>query len=111
MKNRLGAYHEPVHTIIDPKFLRTLPESEIRNGIAEILKITSCTHRETLELLERHGETLIETHFGQLGGGHVEDISGVADKVIRQGKISHSPLFSSRAPEPRPTDISPLSYP
>jgi len=107
LKNRLGAYHEPVHTIIDPTFLRTLPESEIRNGIAEILKITSCTHRETLELLERHGETLIETHFGQLGDGHVEDISGVADKVIRQAIQC---VLDVEIPNSREEDLNRVMY-
>ena len=83
MKNRLGGYHEPLHTIIDPTFLRTLPEAEIRNGIAEILKISSCTHIATFEALEQYGQTFIETHFG-----HSEfidqELVDVAETVIRQ---------------------------
>ena len=85
MKNRLGAYHEPRHTIIDPTFLSTLPEAEIRNGIAEILKISSCTHIATFEALEQHGHTFIETHFGHSKVIDLELVE-VAETVIRQSK-------------------------
>ena len=85
MKNRLGGYYEPLHTIIDPTFLRTLPEAEIRNGIAEILKISSCTHIATFEALEQFGHTFIETRFGHSKVLNQELVE-VAEIVIRQGK-------------------------
>jgi 3-dehydroquinate synthase len=99
LKNRVGAFHEPVHTIIDPTFLKSLPEAEIRNGLAEILKITSCTHLEIFELIEQHGQALIQTRFAQVGQVSA-DLSTVADKVIRQG--AYGSLNSAR----RWTDIS-----
>ncbi|KAL8740636.1 MAG: hypothetical protein Q9190_006690 [Brigantiaea leucoxantha] len=83
MKNRLGGYHEPLHTLIDPTFLRTLPVAEVRNGIAEILKISSCTHIATFEALEQCGHTFIETHFGQLREVDQELVEA-AETVIRQ---------------------------
>ena len=85
LKNRLGGYHEPLHTIIDATFLKTLPEAEVRNGIAEILKISSCTHIATFEALEQHGLDLIRKRFGHLDEDNSE-LAGVADTVIRQGK-------------------------
>lgn len=85
LKNRLGSYHEPLHTIIDPTFLKTLPEAEVRNGIAEILKISSCTHIVTFEALERYGMSLIERRFGHIDGDNGE-LAGTADTVIRQCK-------------------------
>lgn len=107
LKNRLGAYHEPVHTIMDATFLRSLPESEIRNGIAEILKITSCTHRQTLELLEKYGEKLIETHFGQLGDGEDAELSVVADEVIRQAIKC---VLDVEIPNSREQDLNRVMY-
>ena len=37
-KNLVGSFHWPVQTVIDPATLETLPESEIANGRAEVVK-------------------------------------------------------------------------
>lgn len=40
-KNRLGAYHAPMHTFLDPTFLRTLSTAQIRNGFAALIEIST----------------------------------------------------------------------
>jgi 3-dehydroquinate synthetase/shikimate kinase len=37
-KNLVGAFHWPEQTVIDPELLRTLPEAERREGMAEVVK-------------------------------------------------------------------------
>jgi 3-dehydroquinate synthase len=37
-KNHIGVFQEPVATIIDTRFLKTLPEAELRSGFAEVIK-------------------------------------------------------------------------
>ena len=37
-KNLIGAFHQPVAVVIDPKLVRTLPRREITAAIAEIIK-------------------------------------------------------------------------
>ena len=37
-KNLVGAFHWPVRVVLDPGTLETLPESEMKNGMAEIVK-------------------------------------------------------------------------
>ena len=37
-KNLIGAFHWPVRTVIDPATLETLPQEELENGLAEVVK-------------------------------------------------------------------------
>lgn len=37
-KNLIGAFHQPVKVIIDLEYLKTLPDHEYKNGMAEIIK-------------------------------------------------------------------------
>jgi 3-dehydroquinate synthase len=64
LKNRLGAYHAPKATFLNFSFLRTLPVDQIRNGMAELVKIAVVSNRQVFDLLDRYGEDLLYTHFG-----------------------------------------------
>jgi demethyl-4-deoxygadusol synthase len=68
LKNRLGAYHASQKVILDFSFLKTLPIDQIRNGMAELIKIAVVGNKELFELLEAHGEELLHSHFGYLNG-------------------------------------------
>ena len=66
-KNLLGTFHQPRLVAIDPQFLRTLPASQRRNGLAEILKAGFIQDPDLLSRLEkgtapifRHEEELTE---------------------------------------------------
>ena len=83
-KNRLGAYHAPMHTFLDFTFLRTLPEAQIRNGFAELIKISTCAHLPTFELLDKYCEQLIKTGFGRTDGAPKE-VRDAADTINRAG--------------------------
>jgi 3-dehydroquinate synthase len=79
-KNRLGAYHAPIHTLD----FRTLPTAQIRNGLAELIKISTCSHLDTFNLLDKYCEQLIEKSFGRADGSSQELIDA-ADKINREG--------------------------
>ncbi|SLM39880.1 hypothetical protein LPUS_10531 [Lasallia pustulata] len=83
-KNRLGAYHAPMHTFLDFTFLRTLPTAQIRNGFAELIKISTCSHLDTFDLLDKYCEQLIETGFGRTDGAPKE-VREAADKINKEG--------------------------
>jgi demethyl-4-deoxygadusol synthase len=67
-KNRLGAYHASQQVILDFSFLRTLPEDQVRNGMAELIKISAVANAGIFVALEKHGEDLLRTRFGHLDG-------------------------------------------
>lgn len=67
-KNRLGAYHASKQVFLDFSFLRTLPEDQVRNGMAELIKIAVVGNAEIFDLLEAHGADLLRTRFGHLDG-------------------------------------------
>ncbi|KAL9636941.1 MAG: hypothetical protein Q9164_002505 [Protoblastenia rupestris] len=83
-KNRLGAYHAPIHTFLDFTFLRTLPTAQIRNGFAELIKISTCSHLNTFNLLDKYCEELIETGFGRTDGASKE-VRDAADTINKDG--------------------------
>jgi demethyl-4-deoxygadusol synthase len=68
LKNRLGAYHASQKVILDFSFLKTLPVDQIRNGMAELIKIAVVGNKEIFELLEIYGEALLHSHFGYIDG-------------------------------------------
>jgi shikimate kinase/3-dehydroquinate synthase len=51
-KNLVGAFHWPEATLIDPPLLRTLPESERRAGMAEVVKTGLLADEPVWELPE-----------------------------------------------------------
>ncbi|KAI0177394.1 2-epi-5-epi-valiolone synthase [Pestalotiopsis sp. NC0098] len=83
-KNRLGAYHAPMHTFLDFTFLRTLPVAQVRNGFAELIKISSCSHLEVFDLLDKFCEQLIESRFGRADGAP-DEVRKAADVINREG--------------------------
>ena len=51
-KNLVGSFHQPSKVIIDPVFLETLPEREVRSGLAEVIKYGVISDLRLFELLE-----------------------------------------------------------
>lgn len=84
LKNRLGAYHAPSMTFLDFTFMRTLPEGQIRNGFAELVKISSVSELRTWQLMEKYGEELIKTSFGRADGSS-DEIFKVAKEICQRG--------------------------
>ncbi|MCW2516927.1 MAG: Demethyl 4-deoxygadusol synthase MysA [Mycobacterium sp.] len=81
-KNRLGAYHASRQVLLDFSFLATLPEDQVRNGMAELIKISVVGNSEIFELLEAHGAELLQTRFGHLNG--TPELRSIADRLTRQ---------------------------
>lgn len=82
LKNRLGAYHPPQKVLLDFSFLGTLPTDQVRNGMAELVKIAVVSNAEVFELLSEYGEDLLRTHFGCINSTPL--LKDVADRVTHE---------------------------
>jgi demethyl-4-deoxygadusol synthase len=79
LKNRLGAYHASQKVVLDFSFLKTLPVAQVRNGMAELIKIAVVANSGIFELLEKYGKDLLHTRFGYLNG--TVELREIAHKV------------------------------
>jgi 3-dehydroquinate synthetase len=86
-KNSIGAYHPPVLTLVDREFFRTLPKGQIRNGLAEIIKMSITDDMELFEMLEKYGLDLIETHFATETAD--ENLKKIANEIIYRALFAY----------------------
>ncbi len=61
-KNLIGAFHQPSAVYIDPAVLKTLPQSEFRNGLAEVVKIAAAIDKKFFAFLERNAHRITKTN-------------------------------------------------
>lgn len=52
VKNIVGAFYQPKKVLIDPDVLKTLPERQISNGLAEAIKMALTSDKELFEIFE-----------------------------------------------------------
>lgn len=74
-KNRMGSFEPPKSVILDRRFLQTLPERHILNGVGEILKIAVIKDYNLFETLEEEGLDCINTKFQTENGAKILDTS------------------------------------
>ena len=58
-KNLIGAFHQPRAVLADLATLRTLPDRELRAGLAEVIKYGLIADTEFLDWIERHLDDLL----------------------------------------------------
>ena len=52
VKNIVGAFYQPKKVLIDPDLLKTLPQRQISNGLAEAVKMALTCDRELFDIFE-----------------------------------------------------------
>lgn len=58
-KNLIGTFHQPAAVVIDSATLETLPERELRNGLAEVIKHALIADAVLFEFLEADVESFL----------------------------------------------------
>lgn len=66
VKNLVGAFYQPAAVIADVRWLLTLPERELRSGLAEAIKTGVIGDRELFEYIEDHIAALLRREPGPL---------------------------------------------
>lgn len=59
-KNLIGTFYQPQAVFIDLNYLKTLPEKEFKNGLAEIIKYAAIDDEKMFRLLEENMEAIKE---------------------------------------------------
>jgi 3-dehydroquinate synthetase len=59
-KSALGCFHPPEHVLLDPGFLRTLPQSLISDGLAEAIKVAIVMDLGLFQFIEQHSREILE---------------------------------------------------
>uniref|UniRef100_UPI003AB0D390 2-epi-5-epi-valiolone synthase-like n=1 Tax=Centroberyx gerrardi TaxID=166262 RepID=UPI003AB0D390 len=94
-KNKLGSYVPPVATFLDRSFVQTLPQRQISNGMAEMLKMALMKHRGLFELLEAEGRTLLQS---KLQSCESSERSEQEDSATASTRIAIETMLEELAP-------------
>jgi len=81
-KNRIGTYYPPCRVFVDPSFLVTVPDHQIRSGLAEIVKIAAVCDVALFEKLEHDGVRAAASRFGDPCG--VDLIAHAIEAMVTQ---------------------------
>ncbi|ALN61630.1 3-dehydroquinate synthase [Lysobacter antibioticus] len=82
-KNLVGAFHPPRAVIADTTALRTLPDRELRAGLAEVVKYGAIFDASFLDWLEAHAEALLARDDEALAEAVARSCRYKADVVAR----------------------------
>ena len=63
VKNIVGSFYQPRAVLIDADVLKTLPERQFSNGLAEAVKMAATFDRELFEFVENSTETEIKSRI------------------------------------------------
>ena len=86
-KNLVGAFHLPKKIIRDVKFLETLPEKEMKNGLAEMIKTAVLFDKEMFGELESIGSVGSIESAGSAGSTESAGSAGSIGSVRSAGSI------------------------
>lgn len=61
-KNLIGAFHQPVHVLIDTATLKTLDRRQVKSGLAEVIKHGVIRDETLFQKIEKNLDALLDVH-------------------------------------------------
>ncbi len=74
-KDLVGAFHQPLTVLIDPRLLRTLPRRYMVDGMAEVIKLACVKDRQLFQYLEDIGS--LDGLMGRMALGEEKEIEEI----------------------------------
>jgi 3-dehydroquinate synthase len=87
-KNLIGAFHPPRAVLADTRLLDTLPDTELRSGLAEAVKHGAILDADYFDWITAHAHAILErepAHLGQLVSRSVE----LKARVVAADPLEH----------------------
>ena len=85
-KNIVGVFNQPDFVICDPEILKTLPEDELLNGCAEIIKHGVIADKNLFEYLEKNYQSILDMDRDVIEKVVYDSIAIKSDVVNRDEK-------------------------
>jgi 3-dehydroquinate synthase len=80
-KNLLGSFHQPLHVLVDPSVLDTLPEREYRAGLFEVIKAGIIADPNLFDLMQRDS-ALVLAHEAEVMDRIIADSVRIKAEVV-----------------------------
>ena len=80
-KNLVGSFHQPLHVLVDPSVLDTLPEREYRAGLFEVIKTGVIADPDLFDTMLRHS-TRVLAHDVDLVDRIISDSVRIKAEVV-----------------------------
>lgn len=87
-KNTIGAFHQPAAVIIDMQLLKTLPDREVRAGMAEVIKHAVIADEALCAYLEQHADAILNKDLTALEYPILRSCEIKADVVAKDERES-----------------------
>ncbi len=85
-KNLIGSFYQPLLTLIDLSFLKTLPKKEVSNGLAEMIKMGFLFSPALVKTLEEHLEEILRLK-PEIWQKVVTEVVSYKLKVVKEDEI------------------------
>lgn len=87
-KNLLGTFSSPEASLLDSKFLATLPIRHIRTGAAEMLKMAITSDPRLFEILREHSDEFQRSRFQKPPTAAAEAIKRSVVEILRELSVN-----------------------
>jgi 3-dehydroquinate synthase len=88
-KNLVGTFAQPEFVVVDHQLLKTLPEIELRSGLAEVVKAAAIADEKLFDFIEQHQADLLAADQTAIAAATKGAVEVKADIVMKDERESN----------------------